>query len=464
MHLIRCITISVSRTFTHRQQNGGTNSLPAAAGIGTYTSDGKAVSSSWLGKLKSSFSKTIDEGLATSFESHVCSGYRFLMRYYGPGDRIYIFGFSRGAFTARFLARMVSEVGLLSMGNEELVPFAYQKYQEYVLGQYTAHIDSSGAEPTEQQKSEHAKYLEQKQYLNNFKITFCRHEGDHKHDSKHGSNQEQCGIKPHFLGLFDTVSSVGTLDVPFTRTIKLSQVGGTAEHIRHAVAIDEHRVKFKVALLEQDIIDGNVMEDVKEVWFPGNHGDVGGGWSATKNAETEGPTKDVEEDSYQLSDIALKWMIEELDDLPGDKPEWNDRYNVFMDQFDYGSVKYEEAIKAPIHNTMSLKDSSWYKVLMWWFLGTFPFLPPHPEILLRRSLQLTLLTFIRVFPSDQAMGIFLGQQWHQRSLEVRSLSCEQGRRPRYPSGRQLPPLRSRSYEERSEIQAHQRRVHNRHRG
>ena len=42
------------------------------------------------------------------------------MRYYKPGDRIYIFGFSRGAFTARFLARMIEEVGVLSKGNEEM--------------------------------------------------------------------------------------------------------------------------------------------------------------------------------------------------------------------------------------------------------------------------------------------------------------------------------------------------------
>lgn len=313
------------------------------------------------------------------------------MRYYGPGDRIYIFGFSRGAFTARFLARMVSEVGLLSMGNEELVPFAYQKYQEYAQGQYTDCIDGSDGERTGQRAREHAKYLEQKQYLKNFKTTFCRHEGDHKHDSEYDPQQEQCGIKPHFLGLFDTVSSVGTLDVPFTSTIKLSQVGGTAEHIRHAVAIDEHRVKFKVALLEQDTIVGDVKEDVKEVWFPGNHGDVGGGWSAANNADEEKPTEEerltekVKDDSYQLSDIALKWMIEELDDLPGDKPQWNYRRDLFMNRFDYEGVKYKQAIKARIHNTMSLNDSPWYMVLMWWFMGTFPFLPQHPEILLRRS-------------------------------------------------------------------------------
>ena len=44
------------------------------------------------------------------------------------GDRIYIFGFSRGAFIARFLARFISQVGLLSRGNEQLVPFAYSNF------------------------------------------------------------------------------------------------------------------------------------------------------------------------------------------------------------------------------------------------------------------------------------------------------------------------------------------------
>jgi uncharacterized protein (DUF2235 family) len=46
------------------------------------------------------------------------------MRYYKPGDLIYIFGFSRGAFTARFLAQMITEIGLLSKGNEEMVSIA----------------------------------------------------------------------------------------------------------------------------------------------------------------------------------------------------------------------------------------------------------------------------------------------------------------------------------------------------
>ena len=50
-------------------------------------------------------------------------GYKFLMRYYRYGDEIYLFGFSRGAYTARFLAEMIDHIGLLSQGNEELIRF-----------------------------------------------------------------------------------------------------------------------------------------------------------------------------------------------------------------------------------------------------------------------------------------------------------------------------------------------------
>lgn len=53
-------------------------------------------------------------------------GYKFLMRYYNPGDDIYFFGFSRGAYTARFLAEMLDHVGLLSAGNEEMCHFAWK--------------------------------------------------------------------------------------------------------------------------------------------------------------------------------------------------------------------------------------------------------------------------------------------------------------------------------------------------
>ncbi len=73
-------------------------------------------------------------------------------------------------------------------------------------------------------------------------------------------------------------------------------------------------------------------DDIKEVFFPGNHGDVGGGWKA------EG-IKAVNEadDPLQLSDLSLEWMINELDALPAKHPTdqilWNDNKDIFLANF-----------------------------------------------------------------------------------------------------------------------------------
>ncbi|CRK34673.1 hypothetical protein BN1708_019571, partial [Verticillium longisporum] len=72
-----------------------------------------------------------DSAIGSSFDQHVVGGYRFLMRYYSPGDEIYMFGFSRGAYVARFLAEMLDYVGLLAHGNEEMVIFAWNAFSQW---------------------------------------------------------------------------------------------------------------------------------------------------------------------------------------------------------------------------------------------------------------------------------------------------------------------------------------------
>lgn len=112
------------------------------AGIGTYPANGHNWTPGFLGKAWNKLVQIFDQAFAITFNSHIMDGYRFLLRYYEEGDQIYIFGFSRGAFIARFLARMISQIGLLSRGNEQLVPFAYSNF----LGSY---ISSSSLSPTE---------------------------------------------------------------------------------------------------------------------------------------------------------------------------------------------------------------------------------------------------------------------------------------------------------------------------
>jgi uncharacterized protein (DUF2235 family) len=82
-------------------------------GIGTYVVSKSLTHTSRIDRLKSWYAKAKDSAVGTSFAAHVMGGYRFLMRYHRPGDEIYLFGFSRGAYTARFLAEMLDHVGLL---------------------------------------------------------------------------------------------------------------------------------------------------------------------------------------------------------------------------------------------------------------------------------------------------------------------------------------------------------------
>ena len=82
------------------------------------------------------------------------------MRYYNEGDLIYIFGFSRGAYTARFLAEMLFSIGLLSRGNEEMVQFAWDTFSDFQRSRGNVH-----------QSKRDQKNVE---YMKKFKDTFCR--------------------------------------------------------------------------------------------------------------------------------------------------------------------------------------------------------------------------------------------------------------------------------------------------
>lgn len=190
----------------------------------------------------------MDQGFGSSFDRHVIAGYKFLMRYYDDGDQIYVFGFSRGAFTARFLARMMAKIGILSKGNEEMISFAYTAYQKFEMGF-----------PCGDQEARNAWYADQDAWFTEFQQTFCRQK-----------------TEVYFLGLFDTVRSVGTFDNPFASPTTIPPMKPYAVHVRHAVSLDERRCKFKPSLMlsdgystDESKVDG-MNQTLKEVWFSGN--------------------------------------------------------------------------------------------------------------------------------------------------------------------------------------------------
>lgn len=209
-------------------------------GVGTM---GARNALSQVGKL---WTKIIGLAFGYGISDNVADAYQFLMRHYQPGDQVYVFGFSRGAYTARALCGVLRGLGLLTLGNEGLIPYALRML-----------------------KSKHLDF----EVMGRFKYTFSR----------------TCII--HFVGVWDTVSSVGwvynAVRFPFVNAGKNPDM----RIIRHAVSIDERRAFFRQNLFGP-VHDAT--QDVKEVWFAGVHSDVGGSY-----AETES----------QLSKVAFRWML-----------------------------------------------------------------------------------------------------------------------------------------------------------
>ncbi|KAL2130493.1 hypothetical protein VTI74DRAFT_6329 [Chaetomium olivicolor] len=148
-------------------------------GIGTYVVSNSLTHTGTVARMKSWYMKAKDSAIGSSFDQHVVGGYRFLMRFYNPGDEIYIFGFSRGAYIARFLAEMLDYVGLLSHGNEEMVVFTWKAFSNWQSRQ-----GSKTPEGIKKQKEMYA-------FMKGFRETFSRPVR-----------------RIRFLGLFDTVNSV----------------------------------------------------------------------------------------------------------------------------------------------------------------------------------------------------------------------------------------------------------------
>ncbi|GAB1199701.1 hypothetical protein BDV37DRAFT_282946 [Aspergillus pseudonomiae] len=185
-------------------------------GIGTYVTSTSLSSSGRIHKIRSAYLKAKDAAIGSTLAEHVMGGYKFLMRYYTPGDDIFFFGFSRGAYVARFLAEMLDEIGLLEAGNEELLRFAWKTFAKW-----------QQRRGNREQKEQLSKYMEA------FRETFSRPVSQIR-----------------FLGLFDTVNSVPRFENAWMQRSKFPYTARTrAKVIRHAVSIDERRAKFRQDLI-----------------------------------------------------------------------------------------------------------------------------------------------------------------------------------------------------------------------
>ncbi|MBO3459695.1 DUF2235 domain-containing protein [Aetokthonos hydrillicola Thurmond2011] len=209
-------------------------------------------------------SKIFDGATGEGIDQNIQDCYRFLSLNYVPGDEIYLFGFSRGAYTARSLAGMIYCSGLQNRSHITRAPEAYELYRNR---------DIKPKDP--------AAVNYRQQYGDRVPITL--------------------------LGCFDTVGALGIPSIPafkqFTEQLNKryrfhdTTLNRDIQNALHAVAIDETREVFDVTPMKQNPDAQN--QKVIQVWFPGVHGCVGGGT----------------EENRGLSDGALQWMIDSVDHL-----------------------------------------------------------------------------------------------------------------------------------------------------
>jgi uncharacterized protein (DUF2235 family) len=203
----------------------------------------KGVGTRWNERIRGgAFGYGIDENIK--------QGYEYLVHNYDEGDEIFVIGFSRGAYTARSLVGLIRNSGLVR--HTDRIEHAYALYRQRDEGPDTPEALD-------------------------FRQTHARE------------------VRIRFLGVWDTV---GALGVPLRAFEWLNrreyafhdaELSGIVDHAYHAVAVDEHRADYKVTLWTRE----KPGQTVEQRWFPGAHGNVGGGY----------PT-------HALSNLALRWMQE----------------------------------------------------------------------------------------------------------------------------------------------------------
>lgn len=313
-------------------------------GLGTINETG-IIKLSVVDKLRSIFGLAFGIGIT----GNIIDCYQFILENYQPGDRIFLFGFSRGAYTARSVAGVLRMCGVPTHdANKAKLPASGPKLRriarEAVNGVYEFRIGKDG-----------------------WKYTNERLARSHEFRQRYGSAAEQIdesrhiysNVSPYFIGVFDTVAAlvvtgwrrialfalicvaamllsavISALIVATTRLSFLpvwAIIAGAAaistvlplyvqrwkaasydesldfrvKYARHAMAIDEWRADFQrvgwgrsadVAAHKKDEALGDA-EWLKQIWFAGDHSDIGGGYL---------------ENESRLSDVTLHWMIEEI--------------------------------------------------------------------------------------------------------------------------------------------------------
>jgi uncharacterized protein (DUF2235 family) len=226
--------------------------------------------------------KVYDQGVGTGYtwkdrllggatgagiDKNIKDMYLFLALNYEPGDEIFLFGFSRGAYTARSIGGLIRTCGILKPEYIHLVDKAYELYRD--RNDFTT-PDSD--------------------LMKSFRRNYCHEDVTH--------------IK--FIGVWDTVGSLG-IPLPWYKLLNMNKykfhdetLSSTVKCAYHALAIDEKRKLFLPTLWDKSSstkYNKTYIQKLEQRWFAGVHSNVGGGYA-----------------DNGLSNIALQWLIDKANE------------------------------------------------------------------------------------------------------------------------------------------------------
>ncbi|TRX58997.1 DUF2235 domain-containing protein [Fulvivirga sp. M361] len=255
--IIICADGTWNRPEENIEEDHPSNVLKFARGIAPKDTEGikQVVFYDW--GIGSYHDKLSGGGFGAGLEKNVMDGYRFLVHNYEQGDEIYLFGFSRGAYTVRSLCGLINNCNILKGSESRRIEEAFELYKNPA-------------------------YIPMSDYSVNWRNQYAIE----------GSSMIT------FIGVWDTVGAMG-LPFSFFGLIKDqhrfydNKLGSNVITARHALSLDERRDDF-----EPTIWQPNDNVDLKQVWFAGVHTDVGGGY-------------ENDPDGTNLSDIPMTWLMKE---------------------------------------------------------------------------------------------------------------------------------------------------------
>ncbi len=239
-----------------------TNVLRLARAIKPIGSDGVPEQVFYDWGVGSYYNQVVGGATGKGLHKNIMDDYRYIVQNYKPGDEIYLFGFSRGAYTIRCLCGLINNCGILKRPDAALIQTAFTLYKK------PGAVNAPAGQNSVDFRNAHAHPSRKVRFVGVWDTVGAM------------------GIPKSFLGLFDDKDE-------FYDT----KIGPNVEIARHAMAIDEHREDFAPTIWQP-----RPNMDLKQVWFAGAHSNVGGSYKP-------------DQDGSLTSDTPLAWMLREAKDL-----------------------------------------------------------------------------------------------------------------------------------------------------